>query len=637
MRMHETESLLEAAGPLIELAIAEDIGPGDATSQATLPATEELCGRLVAKAMGVIAGLPVAEAVFRRIDPAIRFTPHVADGQEVVPGELIAEVSGPGRGLLAAERTALNLLQHLSGIATLTRRFVDAVACTPAAILDTRKTLPGYRVLDKYAVRMGGGQNHRFSLFDMMLIKDNHVDAAGGIAAAVAQARSSYPALPIEVEVRNLIELRQALDIEPALDRIMLDNMSLDTMRQAVALTARRVPLEASGNVTLERAGEIAATGVDSISVGSLTHSAPALDISMKVATPARRDATLDLTARIRECKSVLGQDLIILGHHYQRDEVIELADVRGDSLQLARQAAASTARFIVFCGVHFMAEAAANLAQPGQAVILPDLSAGCYLADTAGPEAIQAAWDTLDAVLGDAEVRITPITYVNSSTSLKAFCGRHGGTVCTSSNAERALAWALQQRPQAFFFPDQHLGRNMARRLGLTERDMLVWDTRYSPNPDAIRAAKVILWPGCCNVHQRFRPEHVETVRRQVPGIRVVVHPECQWQVVEAADAAGSTSAIVEWVDQATAGSRWAIGTESRLVQRLQREHPDQMVISLAGVPPFCQTMGQVTLANLAAVLEPLAGGKVLNEIVLEPETAREARLALERMLTIH
>ncbi len=273
--------ILEAAAPLIELAIAEDIGPGDATSEAVLPPDLILHGRIVAKGAGVIAGLPVAGAVFSRVDHDLRFVPHVQDGAEVAPGDLVAEVVGPGRGMLAAERIALNFLQRLSGVATMTRAFVDRVDGTRAVILDTRKTHPGYRVLEKYAVRMGGGQNHRLGLHDMLLVKDNHIEAAGSITAAVRRARAIHPDLSIEVEVKNLDELREALGL--GVDRIMLDNMDLESMRAAVQMTAGRVPLEASGGVTLERVAAIAATGVDYISVGALTHSAPALDLSMLV------------------------------------------------------------------------------------------------------------------------------------------------------------------------------------------------------------------------------------------------------------------------------------------------------------------------------------------------------------------
>jgi len=280
----EVKEVLEAARPLIELAIGEDIGPGDATSEAVLPATLVLCGRIIAKRAGVIAGLPVAEAVFHRVDPALRLSSHVRDGDSVTPGDVVAEVNGPGRGMLAAERLALNFLQHLSGIATLTQAFVHAVGGTKATVLDTRKTHPGYRVLEKYAVRMGGGHNHRMSLHDMLLVKDNHIEAAGSITTAVEQARSLHPDLPIEVEVKNLDELHEAVGLN--LDRIMLDNMDLDQMRQAVTMTGGRVGLEASGGVDLERVAAIAATGVDYISIGALTHSAPALDLSMLVSRP---------------------------------------------------------------------------------------------------------------------------------------------------------------------------------------------------------------------------------------------------------------------------------------------------------------------------------------------------------------
>lgn len=277
--------IIQAAQPLIDLAIAEDVGPGDATSLAVLPADLTLHGRIIAKGAGIVAGLPVVEAVFARLDASLRFTAHLQDGTRVKPGYLVAEVVGPGQAMLSAERIALNFLQRLSGIATLTRIFVDAVAGTRATILDTRKTYPGCRVLEKYAVRVGGGQNHRFGLYDMLLIKDNHIEAAGSIAAAVARARAAYPDLPVEVEVKNLDELRQAMTL--GVERIMLDNMDLNEMCAAVRVVAGQVPLEASGGVSLERVAAIAATGVDYISIGALTHSAPALDLSMLVSKPS--------------------------------------------------------------------------------------------------------------------------------------------------------------------------------------------------------------------------------------------------------------------------------------------------------------------------------------------------------------
>lgn len=629
------DDVLAAAAPLIELAIEEDIGPGDATSLSTLDPDIPLVGRIVAKAPGVIAGLPVASAVFCQVDPTLEVTFHARDGQEVVAGELVAEVRGPGQSLLAAERIALNFLQRMSGIATQTQAMVREVATTQATILDTRKTLPGYRLLDKYAVRMGGGTNHRMSLYDMMMIKDNHIDGAGGLRPAIDSARERYPDLAVEVEVRDLDELREALMAEPALDRILLDNMTLDEMREAVAITAGRVPLEASGNVTLERAAEIARTGVDYLSVGSLTHSVQALDLSMKVG-PETRTGAVDAVAHIRQVKADFGDRLVILAHHYQRDAIVNLSDFRGDSLQLSRQATQTEAEYIIFCGVHFMAEVAATLAKPGQHVLIPDETAGCYLADTATPTGVDKAWAALDDAFGDADEEITPITYVNSSAALKAFCGRHGGIVCTSGNADRVIRWALTQRPRIFFFPDQHLGRNTAHKMGIDDAEMILWQPYRPPSGADLAAAKVILWPGACNVHQRFRPEHVSQVREQYPGIRVIVHPECRADVVALADENGSTAYIIQRINASPAGTRWAVGTEGHLVARLQTEHPEQTILSLSDVAPHCRTMSQITLAKLAETATALAEGKLQDEVTVEEETARWARTALERMLAL-
>ena len=633
------QNILDAAQPLIELTIAEDIGPGDTTSEAILPSDLELHGRIVAKDVGIIAGLSIAEAVFSRVDPALRFVTHVRDGARVSPGDLVAEVSGPGQGMLAAERIALNFLQHLSGIATLTRAFVDAVADTRATILDTRKTHPGYRVLEKYAVRMGGGQNHRMSLHDMMLVKDNHIDAAGSVSAAVEQACAAYPDLPIEVEVRDLDELHEALAL--GVDRIMLDNMTLDEMRMAVRLAAGRTPLEASGGVNLESVVAIAATGVDYISVGALTHSAPALDLSMKVASrpPGLNPRILALASQISNLKSQLGSRLVVLGHHYQRDAVIQFTDFQGDSLKLARDAAnCHGAEYIVFCGVHFMAEMAAILAQPGQTVLLPDLDAGCPLAEMANLADVEWAWAQLGEVM-DVERELTPVTYVNSDADLKAFCGRHGGVVCTSSNAQAVLSWALVRRPRVIFFPDQHLGRNTAKRMGIPVEEMLVWNpSRPLGGHDAevLQSARVFLWRGWCAVHQRFLPEDVRGWREREPDIRVIVHPECMMEVVDLADEAGSTAYIIRRVEESPPGARWAIGTEFNLVNRLKNEHPDQFIASLSPKPSYCRTMNLITLEKLAHVLEGLARGEVINPVVVPPDVAHFAQVALKQMLEI-
>ena len=631
------------ARSLIDLAIAEDIGPGDATSEAVLPNSMRLRAQITAKEGGVVVGLPVAQAVFARIDDELRFYPRRADGDTVQPGDVVAEVEGRGRSMLAAERTVLNFLQHLSGIATLTRRFVNAVAGTGATILDTRKTHPGFRHLEKYAVRMGGGQNHRMSLFDMVLIKDNHIEAAGSITAAVERARAIHPELAIEVEVKDLEELGEALALE--VDRIMLDNMSFEEMQAAVQIASKRVPLEASGNVNLETAGTIAATGVDFISVGALTHSAPALDISMDVVdddvacSPRTEDGGSAYIDAIRVARRALGSSLVILGHHYQRDDVIQFADFRGDSLKLARDAAAAQdARFIVFCGVHFMAETAAILAQPEQTVLLPDLGAGCPLAEMANLEEVEEAWSQLGEHL-DVEGEVMPVTYVNSSADLKAFCGDHGGLVCTSSNASAALEWALARRRRVLFFPDQHLGRNTAKAAGIPLDEMTVWNP-FQPlggnQIEQLAQARIILWLGWCNVHQRFLPKHVRAWRERMPEVRVIVHPECPMEVVDLADEAGSTSYIIRRVSEAPGGTRWAIGTEWNLVNRLRQEHPDQFIDSLSPRPSRCGSMNRITVEKLARVADGLVRGDLINVITVPEEVAASARVALDRMLEL-
>lgn len=628
----DKKTLLAAAAPLIELAITEDIGAGDATSEATISANKSLTGRFVAKQRGIVAGLTVVEALLTRADPRLKFETYVEDGSPVEPGEVVAIARGPGRALLSAERTALNFLQRLSGIATHTKAYVDAVATTDTVILDTRKTLPGFRVLDKYAVRAGGGINHRMGLYDMLLVKDNHVDAAGGLTAAARAASQARPDLPLEVEVRDMEELEQALTLEPLPDRVMLDNMDPATLRDAVARVDGRVALEASGGVTIDNVGSLAATGVDAISVGALTHSVTALDISMKTAPAAMTTAALKENAR--RLKNELDGRIAVLGHHYQRDEVIELADFRGDSLGLARDAAATDAEFIVFCGVHFMAETAAILAKPGQHVLLPDLEAGCYLADTVSADAVNETWRMLETALGDADQQVVPVTYVNSSAELKAFCGRHGGIICTSGNAEAILRWAFDQRPKVLFFPDQHLGRNISRRLGVADDEMLLWDARRPPSAAEISAARVILWPGACNVHRRFRVDHIRMVRERYPDVQVIVHPECCAEVVAQADDVGSTAHIIGCIDAAATATTWAVGTEARLVYRLQRQYPDKTVIPLADIPAYCATMSQITLHKLVHVLEALNEGKLHNEVFVESGVSHWAGVALQRML---
>jgi quinolinate synthase len=350
-------------------------------------------------------------------------------------------------------------------------------------------------------------------------------------------------------------------------------------------------------------------------------------------------DATPDALAdRIAAAKQTLGDRLLILGHHYQRDEVMRWADVRGDSFGLSRLAADNhAAEYIVFCGVHFMAESADILTGDHQQVVLPDLNAGCSMADMADADSVEEAWDAIGAV-GDIE-RVVPITYMNSSAALKAFVGRHGGAVCTSSNARAVLTWALDQGDKVLFFPDQHLGRNTGYQLGYTEADMRVWNPHLDQgglDDTDIKDATFLLWKGHCSVHQRFRPEHVHEFRRQHPDGIVVVHPECAHEVVELADQVGSTDFIIKAVNAAPEGSVIGVGTEIHLVQRLAAETPGRTVVSLDPIVCPCSTMFRIDGAHLAWVLDNLVEGNVVNRITVDPETTEWAKVALERMLAI-
>ncbi|MFI0899453.1 quinolinate synthase NadA [Streptomyces sp. NPDC020983] len=346
-----------------------------------------------------------------------------------------------------------------------------------------------------------------------------------------------------------------------------------------------------------------------------------------------------DLVERARAAKARLGDRVFVLGHHYQRDEVIEFADVTGDSFKLARDAAARPeAEYIVFCGVHFMAESADILTSDRQQVILPDLAAGCSMADMATAEQVAECWD----VLADAGVDgvTVPVSYMNSSADIKAFTGRHGGTICTSSNARRALEWAFAQGEKVLFLPDQHLGRNTAvRDMGLSLDDCVVYNP-HKPNggltTEQLRAAKMILWRGHCSVHGRFSLESVEDVRARIPGVNVLVHPECRHEVVAAADHVGSTEHIIAMLDAAPAGSAWAIGTELNLVRRLAKAHPDKQIVFLDRTVCFCSTMNRIDLPHLVWALESLADGKPVNRIQVDAETEHYAKLALEQMLAL-
>ena len=352
---------------------------------------------------------------------------------------------------------------------------------------------------------------------------------------------------------------------------------------------------------------------------------------------PASSDP--NLVARASAAKAALGSRAMILGHHYQRDEVINFADIRGDSFKLAQAAADnSTAEFIFFCGVHFMAESADILTSANQKVILPDLAAGCSMADMATASQVDTAWQVLTK-LGVAGKTI-PITYMNSSAAIKAFTGKNNGAVCTSSNAARAMKWAFEKGEKVLFLPDQHLGRNTAvLSLGLKLADCVLWNP-WKPNgglsDDQIKNAKVILWRGHCSVHGRFTVENIKDVKNRLPGVKVLVHPECQHDVVSNADVIGSTEMIIKTVKDSPAGTKWAVGTELNLVQRLANENPDKEVVFLDKSVCYCSTMNRIDLPHLVWAMESLVAGQVVNQITVVPEVAKYAKVALERMLAL-
>jgi len=357
-------------------------------------------------------------------------------------------------------------------------------------------------------------------------------------------------------------------------------------------------------------------------------------------------DHTMD--ERIRAARRALGRDVVILGHHYQRDEVIRFADFRGDSYKLSQEAAKAAGKYIVFCGVHFMAESADVLGRPGQIVILPDLNAGCSMADMADITQVEDCWEQLvrAGITGDLGDGITPITYINSTAAIKAFCGERGGVVCTSSNAAGARKWGLAKNSKLLFMPDQHLGRNTGHALGVPLNEMVVWDP-YLINggltPDRLKNAKIILWKGHCSVHQRFLPEHVDKVRAKYPGVQVIVHPECRLEVCQKADAMGSTERLLKIIREAPRGTAanpttFAVGTEIHLVNRMGKEFAAEgkKVVSLDDSGCLCTTMFRISPQHLCWALENLVEGNVVNQIRVKDDVKHWARVALDRMLEI-
>src|SRR6185312_4735466 len=360
-------------------------------------------------------------------------------------------------------------------------------------------------------------------------------------------------------------------------------------------------------------------------------------------------DHTMD--ERIREARKALGRDVVVLGHHYQRDEVIRFADFRGDSYKLSQEAAKAAGKYIVFCGVHFMAESADVLSRPGQITILPDLNAGCSMADMAEITQVEICWEQLvrAGVTSDDGDGVTPVTYINSTAAIKAFCGERGGVVCTSSNAGAAMKWGFRTgtegstlyRKKILFLPDQHLGRNTGYAMGIPLNEMVVWDP-YQLNggttPEQLRAAKIILWKGHCSVHQRFLPEHVDNVRAKYPGIQVIVHPECRWEVCQKADGVGSTEGLLKMIREAPSGSMFAVGTEIHLVNRMGKEFAAEgkKVITLDDSGCLCTTMFRISPQHLCWTLESLVDGNSVNRIKVRDDVKHWARVALDRMLEI-
>ena len=358
-----------------------------------------------------------------------------------------------------------------------------------------------------------------------------------------------------------------------------------------------------------------------------------------KLPTSYMRLTPEELDTRISEARATLGKRLVILGHHYQRDEIIKYADYRGDSFKLSQLAASQEdAEHIIFCGVHFMAETADILSAPNQNVILPNLTAGCSMADMAHVDVVYDCWGDLQDILAD-DGGIVPVTYMNSTAGIKALCGRNGGIVCTSSNAPATFEWAFSQGQRVLFLPDQHLGRNTGLKMGIGLDEMLVWNP-FKPlgghTKDELRRARLILWQGHCSVHTRFSVAQIDEARQKYPDINIIVHPECTMEVVEAADFVGSTEYIIKMIGEAPPGSKWAVGTEVNLVNREAAEHPDKTVFSLDPIVCPCSTMYRIHPAYLSWVLDGLVEGVVVNPITVDEETAEYARIALDRMLSV-
>lgn len=560
----QNEKLIEK---IIDLAIEEDLATGDVTTDSIVPESSRAVATMTAKADGVISGTDIVRKVFERFSDDIVLTPYFKDGDRVSKGDVILKVEGSYPALLKGERTALNFFQRMSGIATRTAEYVEKLKGTHTRLLDTRKTAPGMRVTDKMAVKDGGGVNHRMGLYDMVMIKDNHIKMAGSISAAVAQVRGKVPeGIRVEVETESIPQVREAL--EAGADIIMFDNMSVPDMKEAVALIGGRAATEASGNMTLDRLAEVASTGVDFISVGALTHSVKAMDISMNIRLDKKYlTGAID---RLRRQKNA-----IVLAHYYTDPEIQDIADFVGDSLELSRKAAETSADIIVFCGVRFMAETAAVLS-PDKTVLMPVGHAGCSLADGITGKAL-GEWRKThpDGVV---------VSYVNTTADTKA----RTDICCTSANAVRvasSVAAAASGRP-VLFAPDRNLGAHINACAGL---DMELWD-------------------GCCHVHDRITSEAVLSAAERYPQAEILIHPEAACSSDPKVTGHPrcyfySTSGIIRHAKESPCRT-FIIATETGVLHRLRQEAPDKEFIPLSD-DLICADMKKADLESLYYALE--------------------------------
>lgn len=578
---------------LIDLAIEEDIATGDVTTDSIVPESSVAVATMKAKADGVISGMGIVEKVFRRFQPDMEFTPLMHDGDTVKKGDVILKIVGSYPALLKGERTALNFFQRMSGIATETARYVAELKGTHTKLLDTRKTAPGMRVTDKMAVKDGGGTNHRMGLYDMAMIKDNHIKMAGSIAEAVKQVRSKIaPGIKVEVETTNLDEVKEAL--EARADIIMLDNMSTEMMKDAVNLIGGRAQTEASGNMTVARMAEVAATGVDFISVGALTHSVKALDISMNIQlTPEY------LIKAIGDLKRK--HNAIILAHYYVAPEVQDIADFVGDSLELSRKAAETDAEVIVFCGVRFMGETAAILCH-GKKVLLPVPDAACSLADgVTGHDLKEWKKHHKDGIV---------ISYVNTTADTKAYTD----VCCTSANAVNVAKQTAEVNPgkEILFAPDKNLGSYINHTAGLN----------------------MSLWKGCCHVHDKFTAEMILKKAEEYPDAEILIHPESNCSTDERILNHPqcyfySTSGMLRHVKE-SACNQFFIATEPGVIYRMKQDTPNKEFIPL-DANNVCEHMKRITLLNL---FETLLHFK--NAVEVKKDVAEKAVSSVHKMLKL-